>query len=81
MPRPKNPIRSDLLRLTITSELRSQLDQLVQTGRYGMNANDAAYQLISEAVDVAFAKVRTFLENRAAVGDMLARQGARSKSR
>ena len=81
MPRPKNPIRSDPIRLTITSELRSQLDPLVQTGRYRMNVNDAAYQLISEAVDVAFAKVRTFMENRAAVAGLLGRPAAGSKNR
>lgn len=71
MPRPKNPLPSEELRIKITPELRRRLEKLVQTGRFGNNVNQTVGQLLPDAVEAAFAKVRTSLENESAVDDLL----------
>ena len=81
MARPKNPLTSDKLRITITPQLREELEMLVQTGRYGMNVNEAIHRLISEAVAAAFEKGRVFLEQKRAVAELLESQSVRSKGK
>ena len=78
MPRPKNLLPSDKLRITITPQLRRDLEVLVASGRFGMNINEAVHRLISYGVASAFREGREVLENRRAFGELLNLERART---
>ena len=71
MARPKNLLQSHKLRITITDGLWKELEELVQTERFGRSVYDAIDRLLPDAVDAAFAKARAYLENKQAVTEML----------
>ena len=81
MPRPKNPIRSDQLRITITPQLREQLESLVQTGLFGMNVNEAVHRLIAEGVKDAFLELREVAEGRRTWNEHIERTKGRSRGK
>jgi hypothetical protein len=47
MARPENSLESVELRISTNPVLKAQLEQLVRTGRYGKNANEAAERIIA----------------------------------
>ena len=78
MPRPKNPVPSEQLRITITPQLRDELELLVHTGRYGTTVSEAIHRLLTDAVDGAVARGKQFMENKAALAGMV-RTASRQK--
>ena len=81
MARPRNILQSHKLRITITGGLWRELEELVQTERFGRSAYDAIDRLLPDAVDAAFAKARASLENKQAVTEMLTRGRKRSRGK
>jgi hypothetical protein len=81
MARPKNLLQSHKLRLTITDGLWRELEDLVQTERFGRSVYDAIDRLLPDAVDAAFARARASLDNKQAVTELLARGRKRSRGK
>jgi hypothetical protein len=77
MPRPKNLVPSDKLRITITPPLRRDLEVLVESGRFGMNINEAIHRLISYGIAAAFREGREVMENKRAFGELVQQERAR----
>ena len=71
MPRPKNPVSSEQLRITITAQLREELEMLVMTGRFGMTVSEAIHRLLSDGVEAAFARGKQFMENKNVVASLV----------
>ena len=78
MARPKNLLQSHKLRITITDELWKELEELVRVGRFGRNVYDAIDRILPDAVDAAFAKSRSSLENKQVVNTLLRTKAARA---
>jgi hypothetical protein len=78
MARPKNLLKSHKLRITITDGLWKELEELVQTERFGRSVYEAIDRLLPDAVDAAFAKARSSLDNKQAVAAMLGKGRSRS---
>jgi hypothetical protein len=51
MPRPRNSIRTEILTLSTTPQVRGYLRQLLTTGLYGKNDAEAAERLLTRALD------------------------------
>jgi hypothetical protein len=51
MPKPKNQIASEPLRITTTGQVRKYLEQLVLGGLYGKNPAEAAGRLIERGIE------------------------------
>ena len=79
MPRPKNQVTSEKLRITIPSPLLRELELLVETGYFGASVNDAVNRLVSEGVRAAHAQGRQVCEGRAAYGEMIVDRRTRSR--
>jgi Arc/MetJ-type ribon-helix-helix transcriptional regulator len=64
MARKQNPIRSVQITLSTTDALKSDLELLVKTGRYGKNEADVAERLITGAVRQALKDAAEHLAQR-----------------
>ena len=51
MPKPRNPIDSEKIRVTTTPTVRAYLEELVKGGLYGKNAAEAAERLIARGIE------------------------------
>jgi hypothetical protein len=69
-------------RITISVGLLAKLEKLVQDaeGRFGANVSAAITQLLPDAVDAAYARLRTSMENEQKVDELRATV-SRSKPR
>lgn len=50
MPRPKNTVENQQLRLAVSPAIRNALEKVAKTGLFGSNPNEVALRLISDGI-------------------------------